>query len=134
MSIEDMWSFWSASRRCACWGPASHGGDRLRARDIPRGDLLFKQGDDADSGFVVQRGAFRIADGAGAETTVAGHLIGELRWCSMKPAGERERRGIFLVIRIARACFSACWKAIPPRRFRLRDEFAVRSSQIASDI
>ena len=28
-------------------------------RDVPRGDCLFRQGDDADSGFVVQRGAFR---------------------------------------------------------------------------
>ena len=48
-------------------------------RDVARGDLLFRQGDDADSGFVVQRGSFRIDDGAGAEMTVAtGALLGEL--------------------------------------------------------
>src|SRR6266481_3069114 len=49
------------------------------ARDVPRGDYLFAQGEDADSGFVVQRGAFRIDDGAGAETTAGpGALLGEL--------------------------------------------------------
>src|SRR5260370_5203232 len=34
-------------------------------RDFAQGDLLFKAGDDADAGYVVQRGAFRIEDGAG---------------------------------------------------------------------
>src|SRR2546428_6568672 len=36
-------------------------------RDFARGDVLFKAGDDADAGFIVQRGAFRIEGGAGAE-------------------------------------------------------------------
>ena len=35
-------------------------------RDVARGDALFNAGDDADAGFVVQRGAFRIEDGGGA--------------------------------------------------------------------
>src|ERR1700741_4702420 len=48
-------------------------------RDIARGDLLFKEGDDADSGFVVQRGAFRVDNGLGAEVVAGpGTLIGEL--------------------------------------------------------
>src|SRR6202045_5412365 len=48
-------------------------------RDFARGDVLFNAGDDADAGFVVQRGAFRIDDGAGAEIAVGpGALIGEL--------------------------------------------------------
>ena len=36
-------------------------------RDFARGDLLFNAGDDADAGFIVQRGAFRIEDDGGAE-------------------------------------------------------------------
>src|SRR5258705_8553348 len=36
-------------------------------RNVARGDLLFNEGDDADAGFIVQRGAFRIENGAGAE-------------------------------------------------------------------
>src|SRR5258707_2921260 len=48
-------------------------------RNVARGDLLFNEGDDADAGFIVQRGAFRIENGAGAEI-VAGPraLIREL--------------------------------------------------------
>src|ERR1700721_2404367 len=48
-------------------------------RDIARGDLLFHAGDDADAGFIVQRGAFRVDDGGGAEIIAGpGTLIGEL--------------------------------------------------------
>src|SRR5260370_1142289 len=48
-------------------------------RNFTQGDVLFKAGDDADAGYVVQRGAFRIEDGAGAEIVAGpGALIGEL--------------------------------------------------------
>ena len=48
-------------------------------RGFARGDVLFNAGDDADAGFVVQRGAFRIEDGGGAEIIAGpGSLIGEL--------------------------------------------------------
>src|SRR5258708_11091926 len=48
-------------------------------RDFARGDVLFNAGDDADAGFIVQRGAFRIKDHAGAEIVASpGALIGAL--------------------------------------------------------
>src|ERR1700761_3262906 len=48
-------------------------------RDFARGNFLFNAGDDADAGFVVQRGAFRVSDDSGAELVVGpGTLIGEL--------------------------------------------------------
>src|SRR6202046_3001977 len=48
-------------------------------RDVARGDPLFKAGEDAECGFVVQRGAFRIEDGSGAEIVAGpGSLLGEL--------------------------------------------------------
>src|SRR5260370_8569488 len=48
-------------------------------RDFARGEVLFNAGDDADAGFIVQRGAFRIEDDAGAEIVAGpGALIGEL--------------------------------------------------------
>jgi CRP-like cAMP-binding protein len=105
-------------------------------RDIPRGDLLFKQGDDADSGFVVQRGAFRIDDGGGAETTVGpGTLIGELALVvPMKRPANATALEYSSVIRIARSLFQRVLESDPAAAVRLRDEFAVRSSQIASDI
>src|ERR1700733_8729678 len=48
-------------------------------RDFGRGDVLFNAGDDADAGYIVQRGTFRIDDGGGVEMVVGpGALIGEL--------------------------------------------------------
>ena len=32
-------------------------------RKFARGDVLFNLGDDADAGYIVQRGAFRVEDG-----------------------------------------------------------------------
>src|SRR5262245_11673201 len=105
-------------------------------RDIPRGDHLFKQGDDADCGFVVQRGAFRIDDGACAEIASGpGSLIGEL---ALVVAMRRPASALALdyssVIRIARSLFQRVLESDPDAAVRLRDEFATRSSQIASDI
>jgi CRP-like cAMP-binding protein len=105
-------------------------------RNVARGDILFHQGDEADCGFVVQRGAFRIDDGAGAET-IAGPatLIGEL---ALVVAMRRPSSAVALeqstVIRIARSLFSRVLESDPAAARRLRDEFATRASQIASDI
>jgi CRP-like cAMP-binding protein len=105
-------------------------------RDIPRGDLLFKLGDDADAGFIVQRGAFRIDDGAGAETTAGpGTLIGELALVvAMRRPANATALEYSSVVRITRSLFQRVLESDPAAALRLRDEFAVRSSQIASDI
>ena len=119
------------------------GGDALRMlaigseqRNVARGDYLFNQDDDADSGFVVQRGAFRIDNGAGAETIAGpGTLIGEL---ALVVAMKRPSSAVALepstVIRIARSLFQRVLESDPAAARRLRDEFATRTSQIASDI
>ncbi len=105
-------------------------------RDFARGDVLFKQGDDADAGFVVQRGAFRIADDAGAEMVAGpGALIGELALVvPMKRPSTATALEQSSVIRVARSLFQRVLESDPAAARRLRDEFAVRSSQIASDI
>jgi len=105
-------------------------------RNVVSGDLLFSAGDDADAGFVVQRGAFRIEDGAGAEMVAGpGALIGEL---ALIVAMQRPSTATALehssVIRVARSLFQRVLESDPAAARRLRDEFAVRSSQIASDI
>jgi CRP-like cAMP-binding protein len=105
-------------------------------RDVARGDMLFREGDDADSGFVVQRGAFRIDNGLGAEVVAGpGTLIGEL---ALVVAMQRPSNALALehstVIRIARSLFQRVLESDPAAARRLRDEFASRSSQIASDI
>ncbi len=105
-------------------------------RALARGDTLFNQGDDADCGFVVQRGAFRIQDETGAEIVAGpGVLIGEL---AIVVAMRRPSTAIALepssVVRIPRSLFQRVLESDPAAARRLRDEFAKRSSQIASDI
>ena len=105
-------------------------------RDIARGDLLFRQGDDADSGFVVQRGALRIDNGSGAEVIAGpGALIGELALVvPMRRPSSALALEYSTVIRIARSLFQRVLESDPAAARRLRDEFASRSSQIARDI
>ena len=105
-------------------------------RNFERGDLLFNAGDEADAGYIVQRGAFRIEDDGGAEVVAGpGALIGELalivamRRPSTATALERSS-----VIRIARSLFQRVLESDPAAARRLRDEFATRTSQIASDM
>jgi CRP-like cAMP-binding protein len=105
-------------------------------RDLARGDRLFNTGDNADAGFIVQRGAFRIEDGTGTEVVAGpGALIGEL---ALMVAMKRPSTAIALehasVIRIARSLFQRVLESDPVAARRLRDEFANRTSQIASDI
>ena len=105
-------------------------------RDVARGDLLFRVGDNADGGFIVQRGAFRIDDGGGAEIIAGpGALIGEL---ALVVAMQRPSTALAIehssVIRVARSLFQRVLESDPVAARRLRDEFASRTSQIASDI
>jgi CRP-like cAMP-binding protein len=85
---------------------------------------------------VVERGAFRVDDGAGAEMIAGpGALIGEL---ALVVPMKRPSSAIAIehasVIRVARSLFQRVLESDPAAAVRLRDEFAVRSSQIASDI
>ena len=107
-------------------------------REFDRGELLFTVGEDADAGFVVQRGAFRVSmdDGSGYEIVVGvGTLIGEL---ALLVAMERPSTALALeystVIRIPRSLFQRVLDSDPAAARRLRDELATRASQIASDI
>src|SRR4051794_18595056 len=107
-------------------------------REFARGDTLFRIGDEADCGYVVQRGAFRVTlgDGSSAETIAGpGALIGELALLVPMP---RPATAISLefssVVRLGRTMFSRVLESDPAAARRLRDEFAGRTSQIASDI
>ena len=105
-------------------------------RNLEHGDYLFHAGVEADAGFIVQRGTFRVDDGASAEIIAGpGTLIGEL---ALVVAMRRPSTAIALerssVIRIARSLFQRVLESDPAAARRLRDEFATRTSQIASDI
>jgi CRP-like cAMP-binding protein len=105
-------------------------------RDFASGTILFKAGDEADAGFIVQRGAFRIADEDGAELVAGpGALIGELALVvAMSRPSTATAVEYSSVIRVARSLFQRVLESDPVAARRLRDEFANRTSQIASDI
>jgi CRP-like cAMP-binding protein len=104
-------------------------------RDFDRGDTLFNSGDEADAGYVVQRGAFRIEDGGAEIVAGPAALIGEL---ALIVAMKRPSTAIALerstVIRLARSLFQRVLESDPAAARRLRDELANRTSQLASDI
>jgi CRP-like cAMP-binding protein len=107
-------------------------------REFARGDALFRIGEEADCGYVVQRGAFRVTldDGSSAETIAGpGALIGEL---ALIVPMQRPATAISLefstVIRLGRTMFSRVLESDPAAARRLRDDLAGRTSQIASDI
>jgi CRP-like cAMP-binding protein len=138
MSIEDDVVLLERVPTLRLLGPASL---RMLAigseqRNFEHGDVLFNTGDDADAGFIVQRGAFRVDDGASAEVIARpGTLIGEL---ALVVAMRRPSSAVALerssVIRIARSLFQRVLESDPAAARRLRDDFATRTSQIASDI
>jgi CRP-like cAMP-binding protein len=105
-------------------------------RDFVRGDQLFTVGEDADAGFVVQRGSFRIADEQGAEMIAGvGTLIGELALVvAMARPSTATAVEHSTVIRVPRSLFQRVLESDPDAARRLRDAFANRTSQIASDI
>src|SRR3954462_6842647 len=107
-------------------------------REFARGDTLFQIGAEADGGYVVQRGAFRVTldDGSSAETIAGpGTLIGELALIvPMRRPATATSLEFSTVARLGRTMFSRVLESDPAAARRLRDEFAGRTSQIASDI
>src|SRR5258708_28028574 len=85
-------------------------------RNFEHGDVLFNAGDDADAGFIVQRGAFRIDDGASAEIIAGpGTLIGELALVvAMRRPSSAVALGRSFVVRIAPSPFQRLLETHPP--------------------
>jgi CRP-like cAMP-binding protein len=104
-------------------------------REFGRGDQLFNIGDEADAGYIVQRGAFRVEDGGAEIIAGPGALIGEL---ALMVAMKRPSSAVAIenstVIRVARSLFQRVLESDPAAARRLRDELASRTSQLASDI
>ena len=102
---------------------------------ISNGDYLFNAGDEADAGYIVQRGAIRVEDGGAEVIAGPGSLIGEL---ALIVAMRRPSSAVAIenstVIRVARSLFQRVLESDPAAARRLRDELATRTSQLASDI
>ena len=107
-------------------------------RNVAQGALLFQAGEEADAGFVVQRGSFKVNFEAESQAEIVagpGALIGELAliMAMRRPATARALENSS-VIRVNRSLFQRVLESDPEAARRLRDEFASRTSQITSDI
>ena len=107
-------------------------------RDFDRDQVMFSAGEASDAGFVVQRGAFKITGDHGkAHEMIArpGTLIGELALIMAMPRPSTVVAMEYSsAIRISRSLFQRVLDSDPAAARRLRDEFAVRASQLSSDI
>jgi CRP-like cAMP-binding protein len=107
-------------------------------QQFARGSILFRAGDEADAGYVVQEGGFRIhvADGGDQEVIAErGALIGELALIvPMSRPATAVALEYSMAIRIPRTLFLRVLDSDPAAARRLRDELANRTRQTTSDI
>jgi CRP-like cAMP-binding protein len=105
-------------------------------RYLPCGGILFKAGDAADAGFVVQEGSFSLAAPASEAITVGpGTLLGELAMLTdtTRPVTAKALEPA-TVLRISRTLFLKMLEGFPDAAGRLRDEFAHRTDQSTRDM
>jgi CRP-like cAMP-binding protein len=101
-------------------------------QEFASGSVLFRAGDASDCGYVVQRGSFHLGfPGGSKDDIVAGP--GALIVPMTRPATATARE-YASVIRITRTLFQRVLDSEPDGARRLRDEFAHRTSQAASDL
>jgi len=111
----------------------------VESRYVHSGEVLFKAGDEADSGYVIQEGSFRLASGAsenGKSITVGpGTLLGELALLTdtKRPATATALEPS-TVLRIPRPLFMKMLEGYPDAAQRLRDIIAKRIDESARDI
>jgi CRP-like cAMP-binding protein len=107
-------------------------------QQFARGSILFRAGDEADAGYVVQQGGFRIHVKDGSEQEVIaerGTLIGELALIvPMSRTATATALEYSMAIRIPRTLFLRVLDSDPAAARRLRDELANRTRQTTSDI
>ena len=140
MSIDDDVALLSRIPTLKLLGP-----DALRVlaigaeqKDYARGSVLFRLGEQADCGYVVQSGSFHLSVGDHDRRDITarkGTLIGEM---ALVVPVERTATATALeystAIRIARSMFQRVLESDPDAAVRLRDELAARAGQIASDL
>ncbi len=108
-------------------------------RYVDDGEVLFYAGDKADSGYLVQEGAFELKSEGSSEregmTAHPGTLLGELALIS--PAATRPAtavaRGPSAVIRISRSLFLKTLQTYPEAAVRLRDQIVTRLDQTTKE-
>lgn len=106
-------------------------------RNLEYGDELFRMGDEADSGYVVRRGSFRVSAVERINETIVGPggLIGEL--ALMAPI-RRPSTAMAIehssVVRLSRSLFQRVLESHPDAARRLRDEIFARTQDAAGSV
>jgi CRP-like cAMP-binding protein len=107
-------------------------------QEFASGSVLCRAGDASDCGYVVQRGSFHLGFPGGSKDDIVagpGALIGELALIvPMTRPATATAREYASVIRIPRPLFQRVLDSEQDGARRLRDEFAHRTSQAASDL
>lgn len=107
-------------------------------KEYARGSVLFRVGEQADCGYVIQSGSFHITGDAqdGREMTITpGTLIGELALVvPVVRTATAVAKEYSSAIRIARSLFQRVLESDPRAARRLRDEMALRAGQVVSDL
>jgi CRP-like cAMP-binding protein len=111
----------------------------VESRYVHSGEVLFRAGEEADCGFVIQEGSFRLASGAaenGKSMTVGpGTLLGEL---ALLTGTKRPATATALepstVLRISRPLFMKMLEGYPDAAQRLREILAQRIEESARQI
>src|SRR5262245_63820855 len=141
MSIEDDIAFFEKVPTFSLLG---RGALRILAigaesRYIHGGEILFKAGDEADSGFIVQEGSFVLttndAENAKRMKVGPGTLLGELALFTdtRRPATATALEPS-TVLRIPRPLFMKMLEGFPDAAARLRDVMAKRIAESDSDM
>jgi CRP-like cAMP-binding protein len=106
-------------------------------QDFSRGSVLFREDEQADCGYVVQSGAFRISVDDGSDHEVMaerGTLIGELSLLVSMPRRSTAVAAEYSsVIRITRSLFQRVLDSDPDAAVRLRNDMAERVNELATD-
>ena len=141
MSIEDDIAFLERNPTLALLGR-----DALRilaigaeSRYVHSGNVLFREGEAADAGYVIQEGSFSLAPervGRTDPVTVGpGVLLGELALVTeTKRPVTATAREPSTVIRIPRSLFLKMLEGYPDAARRLRDDIVVRADQTTAEI
>jgi CRP-like cAMP-binding protein len=109
------------------------------SRYVHSGEVLFGLGEEADSGFVVQEGTFRLTSGLGEDAphivVGRGALIGEVALLTetTRPATATALEPS-TVLRIPRSLFLKMLDGFPSAARKMRDNLAARSNEATADI
>lgn len=106
--------------------------DRLR---LEPGDVLFREGDTADGGYVVVSGALTLARGASEKVVGRGALVGELALIApgARPATATAREPCE-VLKIARPLFARLFSEYPDLARKLHARLAARVQADLADL